>query len=159
MTPQNQVCEIMLGLSPTISCNSCNEAYCCIDQKHIEISDSEFKAIKHLIGVEVLERARNEVKRSAKNDGRYTCPFLEDGRCSIYDNRFIVCAGYGVVTPKELCRNTNRVIDIEVISPMDVYTKVFFTGDKKTVDYLRKHSQGKQTDILKEFKKILGVKI
>jgi Fe-S-cluster containining protein len=31
------------------------------------------------------------------------CPFLESGRCSIYDDRPFVCREYYVVSPKELC--------------------------------------------------------
>ena len=47
----------------------------------------------------------NGVQALARNDGSTECPFVQDGRCSVYDRRPFMCRLFGAVArePRLLC--------------------------------------------------------
>lgn len=100
------------------SCRDCNENYCCVNQKNIEIEQSEFDDVKHLITPEQEARALVQFERT---DGLFNCPFNdpETGECEIYDRRPYVCAAYRVFNPKEDC-NSNTESELTILNPMAV---------------------------------------
>jgi len=152
--------DVALGLSPDISCLSCNEAYCCRKQKIIEISSREFAIRKPLITKEHKERAKIQ-KDIFEKTGLYTCPFNNpiDGKCEIYDTRFAVCASYCVMNNKEDC-NSDTKSGLEVVNPMIIFSKI---TEENTMNYLTHVSEGidekgdnVQSDILQEFIKLMS---
>jgi Fe-S-cluster containining protein len=65
------------------------------------------------IGYGLRHRLAEDEKRAAEIAVAYhklqiECPFLEDERCSIYDDRPATCREYAVVTRKEACRFPGR---------------------------------------------------
>lgn len=90
----------------SISCFTCTKDYCCHGKKTIDVSGIELKELKKFITPENMKRAKAQITAKALT-GHYTCPFLEDGRCSIYNNRPIACASYGVISDPEGCKDPN----------------------------------------------------
>jgi Fe-S-cluster containining protein len=59
-------------------------------------------------------------------DARIPCPFLEDGSCSVYPERPMVCREYNVTTPASLCATlTPDVRDIPRLVRMSEVTTAF----------------------------------
>ncbi len=104
----------------TASCIGCDHNYCCLGQKRIEISSIEFKKIKSLITQAQKNRAMKQIHRF-KKDELFDCPFNDPdtGKCEIYEDRFLVCAQYAVINPKEHC-NSDTMHDLQVVNPMVV---------------------------------------
>jgi Fe-S-cluster containining protein len=147
----NSMCEVAelaakeTGL--TFLCKDCDKSYCCEHQNKIVISAEEFDGIAHLVTNEHIDNAKKEL---AKGDKLYKCPFLIDGRCSIYEDRFLVCASYGVcgTTTEDTC--TIKAIDnsIAIINPTAVLARL---DNKDLMDIRSKDVE--ITDVLEEFKR------
>lgn len=77
-------------------CGNCTECHCCKNNTAVDILSIEVDVIRPLITN--AHRARAKASKNQKVlTGVYDCPFLEDGRCSIYEHRPIGCASYIVV--------------------------------------------------------------
>jgi len=87
---------------PNNTCTGCTKSFCCTNQKAIDVSYVEFELLKPHITDAVMKRATTEITKHHLMD-RYTCPFLEHGRCMVYDVRPTVCAAHTVISPVEDC--------------------------------------------------------
>jgi len=108
------------------SCMTCEENFCCVGQRNIEILSLEWDTkLKALITTEQESRALQQVKRyndPEAEEPSFDCPFNDPdtGKCEIYDDRFYVCAQYNVFNPKEHCDSKTRN-GLEVINPIAVF--------------------------------------
>lgn len=113
-------------------------AHCC-EYGEYPFTEVEFKFL--MIGYEKLAPEIKEiVKKNCKNitpdeNGYYVCPFLIGKKCSVYDNRALVCRTFGLL---------NREADGRVNGPFCGklglnYSKVY---DKETKELL--------TDVIEE---------
>ncbi len=141
------------------ACRSCKEAYCCSYQVEVGITSSEFDAIAHLVTPEQIERAKIQLNNPSPIviDGRatYRCPFLsEEGRCEIYDERFMICAIYSVVGNNHQCSLDNKGGRVAVVNPAEVIINAAKTY-LKVRDRMLFHIDGNEepSDVLIEFKK------
>lgn len=147
----------MLGLSPDISCNSCDKPHCCRGQRFVEIAQSEFEQIKPLIQPKHMIRAKKQIEAPRMSNGFhvYDCPFNDPdtGKCDIYEYRFVVCASYGVYSPIDHCDTSKGYNGTQVANPMHVFTSI---KDEATLAYLSHHaSDAVGTNIIDEFRKLL----
>jgi Fe-S-cluster containining protein len=129
-------------------CKDCDKSYCCEHQKRIVVTTKEFTNIVDLITDEHISNAKEELSKDYKSG--YKCPFLIDGRCSIYDNRFAVCASYGVCgdTVENTCTIQALHKDIAIIDPAEV---IYRLDENTLVEMINLNSD--ITDILQEFKR------
>ena len=82
------------------SCHSCDKSFCCRSQTGISVTKKEARILKRYLPKEKYEQSVMENSIT----GRYTCPFLgDDGKCTVYQIRPLVCSSYLVASPKELC--------------------------------------------------------
>lgn len=150
----------MLGQSPKIACHGCDKAYCCRNQQSIQISSIEFEQIKPLITDEQLRRAKKEIESPRIMYGKrvYTCPFNNPltGACEIYANRFVVCAGHGVVgETEEVCNTEGSNKGTMIVNPMNTF-RIACETSKETEAYLHYiASNGQPADVLESFKKLV----
>ena len=156
----NRVNQTMLGLSADISCHNCDKNYCCVGQKHVQIEQREFQNIEHLITAEQLARAREQIENPVMKRGItvYDCPFNDPvtGKCEIYDVRFMVCAGYGVVNPIEECDTDNEdASGTMVVNPLHIFEAL---KDEDTILYISDLARNdKETTVIDEFRRVLGI--
>jgi Fe-S-cluster containining protein len=158
------LCDISISMGDFIgnkeglgesACKSCTEAYCCSWMKEIGISVKEFDEIEHLVTPEQIERARVEV---AKDGDTYRCAFLsEEGKCEIYDERFLVCAMYSVIGTNKSCHSDNKKHNIPMVNPIDV---IVASMKNEAVDKRMRSmvSDSEGTDVLIEFTKRFNLK-
>ena len=148
----------MLGLSDTIACHNCDKNYCCIDQISIQISTIEFEQIKPHITNEQYKRAKFEIENPRLEYGKsvYSCPFNSPvtGKCEIYENRFVVCAGHGTVadTP-EACNTKVSQTGTLIVNPMMTFSAA--SKDEHTRLYLGHIADGEPIDVLDAFRKVV----
>jgi len=76
-------------------CYDCDKDFCCHNRIDIDILPLELEYLKTLKSKKLKKKFKN-AKRQKEKIGSFTCPFLEDGRCSIYENRPLSCAAYFV---------------------------------------------------------------
>lgn len=150
----------MLGQSPKIACHGCDKAYCCRNQQSIQIADIEFEQLKHIITDDQLRRAKKEIDSPRIMFGKnvYTCPFNDPvtGACEIYANRFIVCAGHGVVGPtEEVCNTEGSNTGTMIVNPMNTLKIACDTSEEAEAYLGYVAHQGQPTDILECFKKLV----
>ena len=89
-----------MSLKIESSCHSCDKSFCCRSQTGISVTKKEARILKRYLPKEKLKQAVLENSIT----GRYTCPFLgDDGRCTVYQIRPVVCSTYLVTSPKERC--------------------------------------------------------
>lgn len=145
--------ETMLGMSPDISCHGCDKNYCCVGQKVIEISTVEFERIVPLIKAKHRERAFKAIEQQ-KSTELWDCPFNDPktGLCDIYDDRFIVCASYGVINKAEHC-DSRTEHGLKVVNPYLIFTKIEKPNTLKFI--WTAATKGETTSIIDEFKKIV----
>jgi Fe-S-cluster containining protein len=129
-------------------CKGCDKSYCCEHQKQIIVTTKEFDSVIDLITDEHISNAKEELSKDYVNG--YKCPFLIDSRCSIYDNRFAVCASYGVCgdTIENTCTIKALDKDIAIIDP----TEIIYRLDEDTLENIM-NLNSDETDILQEFKR------
>ena len=96
------ISETVNMLVPENSCAGCDKSYCCENQNAIDVSYNEFNLLKPFITDAVMERAAGEINKFHIS-GRYTCPFLENGRCTVYNIRPIICSAHTVTSPIKDC--------------------------------------------------------
>ena len=148
----------MLSLSTKITCHGCDKNYCCVGQRFIEIDEKEFALVKPFITDEQLRRAKVQIDSPTMMNGMivYDCPFNdpETGKCEIYDARFIVCAGYGVVSPQDDCNSKECSSGTMVVNPVNVYEAI---KNPETVAYLMHMTKEiKPTTVMDEFRKLVS---
>lgn len=153
--------DSMMNQSQTIACHRCDKAYCCRNQVSIQISDIEFELVSVLITEEQKERARKEIAANKQMFGKtvYTCPFNnpDTGMCEIYNYRFVVCAGHGVIHENPEVCNTEGELGkdgTKIVNPMNTMEIAVDTSEEAK-QYLMHLASGNPTDILEEFKKII----
>ena len=149
--------EALLGQSDKIACHTCNKPYCCQNQIRISVSDIEFQQILPIITDEHRERARYQSKNKRMMNGQltYTCPFNnpDTGMCEIYDNRFVVCAGHGVVADsEEACNTETNNTGTMIVNPLNTMQIAMKEYDVMQ-PYLFHLSKGEDLDILECFEK------
>jgi Fe-S-cluster containining protein len=81
------------NISKAPMCDTCDKDYCCTNRTDIDITDTELEYYKTLKSKKLRKRFKQAILRKKKK-GTFTCPFLEDGRCSIYDKRPLSCASF-----------------------------------------------------------------
>ena len=158
----NKVTNVILSLSSsmignklgTSPCSTCTSADCCKFQHTIGIGSNEFDEIAHLVTPTHIARAKEAIEANEHYKGylaKYRCPFLsDDNKCEIYDDRFIVCAGYSVVGTSEQCSVTNCDGEVAIVNPEGVFNTAMATSPK-VKPRLIKASESTPTDVISEF--------
>lgn len=121
-----------------VPCFNCTEAYCCKSRKEINVYSFEKDKILSLVTPEIKERAKRE------NPNSYTCPFLIDNRCSIYEDRPLECRNYYVIDQEDKdCKESNKASNIinliELYFSLDqtlIFTLPSKIKDEKAIDLL-----------------------
>ena len=157
----NKVTNVILSLSSSLigdklgtsPCNTCTSGDCCAFQHTIGIGKNEFDEIEHLVTPTHIARAKVAVEANEQYNGKtvHRCPFLsDDNKCEIYDDRFIVCAGYSVVGTSEQCSVSNCDGDVAIVNPMGVFDTAM-SASPKVKPRLVKASESTPTDVISEF--------
>jgi len=151
------------------TCRSCDKAYCCEHQSQVGISSIEFDIIAHLVTNEQIARAQVEVDKldnlekqwvkenKTDSDRGYRCPFLsEEGRCEIYENRFIVCASYSVISKEHNCSATlcDKDSSVQIVDPNAIFMSSMNTNKTvvdKILEVIPEDIIDDGTDIISEF--------
>ncbi len=156
--------ESLLGQSDKIACHKCDKPYCCRNQQAIQISTTEFesKIKQHLITDIHIARAKAEKEKDLHMDelSVYTCPFNnpDTGECEIYDNRFIVCAGHGVVAEDvEVCNTETSKDGTMIVNPFNTLD-IAIKKDEEMFNYIQFHATlGEPTDLLEAFNPLIDL--
>ena len=104
-TLNGQLEKMFAGQSDYIMCKE-GCSYCC-EHGEYPFSQLEFdyllegykrldRATKYKI-LENIARINEEMSKSKEDPFMHTCPFLIDKRCSVYDNRGIICRTFGLL--------------------------------------------------------------
>jgi len=146
------------------TCRSCDKAYCCEHQSQVGISSIEFDVIEHLVTDEQIARAQVEVDKLDNNtalrcsgEQTYRCPFLsEEGKCEIYENRFIVCASYSVISKEHNCSATlcDKGSSVQIVDPNSIFMSAMNTNKTvvdKILEVIPENIIDDGTDIISEF--------
>ncbi len=156
--------EVCAAAGKATSCSTCNNNYCCVGQKDIEISDREWNEhLEDLITPSQIFRAIKEIKWMENEDNvekTFDCPFNDPrtGRCEIYEDRFFVCAQYHVFNPKEDCDSRTEK-GLEVLNPMGVISNL--SRKPKYAGVLREMAtlaEGTPTNMIHRWKRYLDDK-
>jgi len=84
-----------------VLCFSCDKDYCCKNRVDIDVLNSEFEFIsKNLINKDLKKKIKKARKQKSKR-GTFTCPFLADGKCSIYEFRPLSCRTFFALKDNE----------------------------------------------------------
>ena len=141
------------------ACRTCDKAYCCEYQVEVGITASEFDTIVEYITPAQIERARIQLNNPSPivigGKPTYRCPFLsEEGKCEIYDQRFMICAIYSVVGDNVQCSLANKEGSVAVVNPAEVIINTAKKHPEVKARMLH-HVDGNETpsDVLEEFKK------
>ena len=147
------------------TCRDCTKSYCCEHQNTVGISHLEFDEVMHLVTLTQIKRAEVELQKlesgtSIECNGAqtYRCPFLaEAGGCEIYDDRFIVCATYSVVSKEHNCSASlcDKGSCVDIVDPNAIIMGIISTS-RPTADKIVEvvpDDASEGTDVLEEFKK------
>ncbi len=103
---QKEISNIFESQKEYICCaEGCS--YCCeygmypFSQLEFEYIKIAFYKLEESVKQKVVENLRELEKEYIKNNKEHfmhRCPFLIDGRCSVYNNRGIICRTFGVLT-------------------------------------------------------------
>jgi len=150
----------LLVQSNKIACHSCDKPYCCQNQIRIAISYLEFQQLRPIITDEQKERARYQDKNKRMMNGHltYSCPFNnpDTGKCEIYENRFVVCAGHGVVADSpEACNTESGSKGTMIVNPLNTMRIAMKEYDVMG-PYLAYLGSGEDIDVLDAFVKTYG---
>ena len=120
------------------TCRTCDKSYCCSHQSTVGISHLEFDGIAHLVTPTHIKRAEVELQKleagtSIECSGMptYRCPFLaEAGGCEIYNDRFIVCATYSVISKEHNCSATlcDKDSSVQIVDPNAIFMTTMNTN-------------------------------
>ena len=83
------------------TCKSCKEPYCCRMRVYAPIAAGELIAETLKDTPLLRDRLRDHI--DDWDTGKLPCVFLEQGRCSIYPVRPLVCRAHFVTSPPKLC--------------------------------------------------------
>ena len=149
-----KIAEKMVGLPH--ACSTCDKSYCCEYQVQIGIGEVEFEQIKHLVTPTHIARAKQQIENKTpilmEGVRTYRCPFLSDeGKCEIYDERFIVCAGYCVTGDNIACNKDSGIAIVSIVDPDPILT--IASENDKQLDRFNRIATGKPSDVLEEFRK------
>jgi len=138
------------------ACHACDKSYCCEYQHEIGIAPIEFDKIEELVTPEQIARARVELTSTATTKAGkslYRCPFLsKEGKCEIYDERFIVCAAYSTIGTNFSCSPANDDGPVPTVNLFNVFEAV--SQDPGTRARLIEAAEtDTPSDVLKEFKR------
>lgn len=114
-----------------VACLTCTKTYCCQNTEEFHIFSEEIDVLSSLITEQHRKNAVQSLEDKLKT-GKYSCPFLEEDGCSIYEHRPLVCSSYAVVaeTP-EGCNDPNTYThyieqkDIYGHMPKDLFNKTY----------------------------------
>jgi len=103
------------------SCNNCS-AICCIAPPQLSGEDEILKALVYGVDVVAIKNKDSEDEYVAfVKKKNYVCPFLEDGKCRIYSDRF------------EACRNFECIaLSFEDVNKVQPTNLPFFTTNRKS---------------------------
>ena len=104
-----------------IACVNCEESHCCKNKIKIDILELEIPILLNLITSDHIEAAK-EANAQLAITGSFTCPFLINGRCSIYEDRPFTCAQYMVLGKPDNCIDPKG--EIQILQPTTIYMKL-----------------------------------
>ena len=149
------ISQTMGDIMGNSACKTCTEPSCCKLMHETGISKEEFDEIEHLVTDVHISRARKTVKLDKQYNGltSYQCPFLSpEGKCDIYDERFVVCAGYSVVGDPKQCNESNIGDIVKVVNPLNIFTYASEISPE-VKKRLYKVAEGTESTVMDEFKK------
>jgi Fe-S-cluster containining protein len=98
-------------------CFNCNECHCCKNRVCVEVTEQEFAELKTMLTNDIIEKGKKEWKKYNLT-GSFDCPFLNDeGKCSIYSKRPLICASYYVENESKYCENPYGKVNIYNFMP------------------------------------------
>lgn len=133
----------------SISCFNCTQSGCC--HTNVDITESEAELLADRVPAENMERL---IKQAAvhdtdktpdnqnRNDEKYfsewkklsfedrACPFLVEGRCSVYEDRPSVCRKWLVTTDPKLCADIEHTGRIAIVETAEVISSVAFSIER-----------------------------
>lgn len=141
--------KMFLSQSDFIKCKE-GCSYCC-EKGEYPFSKIEFeyllKGYKNLpneIKAQIEEnivKTNNERKNSSNDTFMYTCPFLINKRCSVYENRGIICRTFGL-----LCEHTDDRYTIPFCHEMGLnYSNVYDKENGQISEELSKNYETEPT--------------
>ena len=92
-----------------------NAQYPCskLEFEFLKIGFSSLPLEKQKIIISNIEHIKNELKEHKEGKFIYTCPFLINDRCSVYNFRMIICRTFGLAYYKETDKeNEPNVINV-----------------------------------------------
>ncbi len=86
------------------TCSQCTLGACCTNNRTLIVHEQEIVDRKHLFTDEVIAKTKKEIE-NYKTTGFFTCPFFDEENklCSIYEERFLNCAAFLVLSEPEQC--------------------------------------------------------
>ena len=101
----------------------CKLDVACLPQEVEVLAD---KVISGEVGIN-LDRLERKVRGSKDSEDSW-CPFLEGGKCSVYNNRPMMCSRMLVVSPKENCEEDSDKTKTQVFhNKMDKRYGILFS--------------------------------
>lgn len=133
------------------SCIDCVDAFCCKHTVDIDVMSHEWEIIKPLITEEHIIKMKSELM-TKQLTGYFTCPFLINNRCSIYDYRPFACSSHYVISPRQQCDTINNYGgDIGYLDKTEIFSIVL---NRKLVD-IRDISSNDLSDLMSKYIKNL----
>lgn len=128
----NELSEIV---PESISCARCEEPHCC--NRFVDVSVLEARtaiAEANNVGFEIdIEKAMDQAEfcespgatRESYFVMDWSCIFLKEGRCAIYNARPISCRGHYVMSPPEVCDRLNEDKPVKLGDTMPYTTEAY----------------------------------
>lgn len=90
-----------------VTCGNCS--FCC--SLDVACFPDEVKKLAEMVIAEEvdidIDKLENRVKGSKEAKDKW-CPFLKKGKCSVYENRPVMCSRMLVVSDRNNCKDTNK---------------------------------------------------